>query len=916
MIQKQKIRLKKSSYIKTIDFERPSFTLDGRGFSCLVSNDYNLTNGDVISLEINDGGAISVKASVEEVLEQGWVELNTTFNLLDFKILSPSYNDGSDEEKNTEWRYFINNMGLIESGYETEDGKMVFPGLGVETVKYDKNSYPNTVTLPIRYYVENGLINYGGTYFAVDYDKDGDVASFQKIGNVTVFVNDRNKADWQYKTRINVFLPQDILIELDDVRVGKMEWYVSVDGSEFILEERPISLSGHTYFEKYLPNYDALIPNPNGDDYVEDLPENYGGEGEISKFPSITLWDGIEKNINSRVIPSEAGNILILNVNTDRFLNLYESNVITIERIADANTPYFMDDNETTVTINDLVYEVKTIDMVDFDGLREVFPDEVENRYFVKINSSRKVYFTKKEGDTEYSLLFDNNIKYPIHKRNKLEYNGREYFKEIDVNGSEDDEPVQYPFIIMSREKYSFEVYDTEEPNIYYCRLVDDKDDTSSGFREGKKQWIYNDIATNSGKYVFKLEPQRFFNDLGDVINLKRIFEERYDNEPIINLMPAISMRQLITEMSIPIHLTTLHGTNLFQEIDVTSEFFKDKRAEAINRVVDMEKDMYYPMIVKDTDLTDAVSIEFFLHLRTRNDDWTVRDDKMVEVEDIYGKDFVNGINVNVESSDFDDNYTKTSWNIKDYYEDFRFDGEQKYYQPSDLLGFFDFSDDDIFYQKSKVQKTFLRLSFFDTKDPQTQSLLGTSSVFFDSRSFFGKFTDKMTNPSDVKYINPKTWKGSSSLISCNREAVSKDGRKETILDDDLRMSATLSITNKIATDRSAEGFYNYIFREYSDKLHERRIYLRIQLNHAGHGEVIDLFQPMIKENGRMRLATYNEIDKNGLNLTELYDMLFIPVNVKYDEKNKKYCWYLPEEIVKHEENKIKFNLYEIKVRK
>ena len=40
-----------------------------------------------------------------------------------------------------------------------------------------------------------------------------------------------------------------------------------------------------------------------------------------------------------------------------------------------------------------------------------------------------------------------------------------------------------------------------------------------------------------------------------------------------------------------------------------------------------------------------------------------------------------------------------------------------------DLLYFLNFTNEDVFYQKQKIGKSFLRLSFFDSPNPQNQNL-------------------------------------------------------------------------------------------------------------------------------------------------------------------------------------------------
>jgi hypothetical protein len=63
--------------------------------------------------------------------------------------------------------------------------------------------------------------------------------------------------------------------------------------------------------------------------------------------------------------------------------------------------------------------------------------------------------------------------------------------------------------------------------------------------------------------------------------------------------------------------------------------------------------------------------------------------------------------------------------------------------------------------------------------------------------------------------------------------------------DESVRLSSRLVVDNKYDTDTSSEGFYIYMFREYSQKLHQKRIYMKVEYNHAGIGKTIPFFIPM-----------------------------------------------------------------------
>jgi hypothetical protein len=100
---------------------------------------------------------------------------------------------------------------------------------------------------------------------------------------------------------------------------------------------------------------------------------------------------------------------------------------------------------------------------------------------------------------------------------------------------------------------------------------------------------------------------------------------------------------------------------------------------------------------------------------------------------------------------------------------------------------------------------------------------------------------------------------------------------------------------------------------------------LRIQFNHAGTGKVVDMAFPFEYTSIANCETDIEAIDfsqedkrkkfKKGYDLgQEMYDHLFLPIQVVYDDNEKKYVYYLPKGMVKNEDNSMRFNLYELKV--
>ena len=223
----------------------------------------------------------------------------------------------------------------------------------------------------------------------------------------------------------------------------------------------------------------------------------------------------------------------------------------------------------------------------------------------------------------------------------------------------------------------------------------------------------------------------------------------------------------------------------------------------------------------------------------------------------------------------------------------------------SDLLSYLGFTNDDVKYQKSKLKKSFLRISFYDSDNIANQNLLHTATIFLDSGDLFAKYiknietedeyktTETVTaqeNPkisfkagsiltsSEYKKLNDANRKkcvvngellavvgGSSSDedkytvydkagMAINREPMRKRALKDSDFGDNidelerLRMSSQIVVTDKNSSKRSSEGFYFYTYKTNDNGVYPSDIYMRVEFNHAGYGRVIPFMMPYIRK--------------------------------------------------------------------
>jgi hypothetical protein len=199
----------------------------------------------------------------------------------------------------------------------------------------------------------------------------------------------------------------------------------------------------------------------------------------------------------------------------------------------------------------------------------------------------------------------------------------------------------------------------------------------------------------------------------------------------------------------------------------------------------------------------------------------------------------------------------------------------------SDMLGYLNFSDEDIYYRKSRVSMSFIRLSFYSSPDPIEQKLLYYSTSFLDATSLYGKYMKQYVVKSEEE----------------------DDGLPIVFYDNNIvsaRLDTEIVIRNEYQSEKSSEGFNLYLFADDADGVNsERTIYMKVEFNHAGNGKTI----PMImwpKSGGSYKALTADNF----------MDSLYIPIKIGYI--NGKYVYSIPDAEV--EGNNLRLILFEPKL--
>ncbi len=380
---------------------------------------------------------------------------------------------------------------------------------------------------------------------------------------------------------------------------------------------------------------------------------------------------------------------------------------------------------------------------------------------------------------------------------------------------------------------------------------------------------------------------------------------------------PNLTIYNYKVKFNVPIELKG--KTDLYSEGNLREYFVEYEEKKAINTPVEMEKQVYTPIVVKDGDIyEDCIKINFNLHFRNHSGkDWTVTDSDSW-VFDTYGDDIPGEV------------YNK-------YYSYSQMvgspDWQWKRSCQSDLLTYLDFTTNDVKYQKNKLKKSFLRLSYYDSPNAADQRLLAYSTIFIDNNKLYSKFISRSnfecyydTDGELIKGIkvDREVNTGNKSMVGSlmNILNVSKMTTEEI---EDYRLSSQISVKNKYNTTASSEGFYLYTWENDGDVTQPMDIYMKAEFNHAGYGRNIPMMAPYKYDKDDPSVkgfkTNYDIIDDwngDGYGIKKYQRYSYIHLKAEYDNTMKRYIYYLDPDTYgtnpKVDGNIININLYEARI--
>lgn len=510
------------------------------------------------------------------------------------------------------------------------------------------------------------------------------------------------------------------------------------------------------------------------------------------------------------------------------------------------------------------------------------------------------------------------------------------FFERKDFNGNDNDEIVLFFEYSYNGETKLFPIrFEYITNTILRCKyenIIDSKvlNEVVNWIKTDKK-YSFNDITISDAKELLQLlfpngvSDENVVGSLVDVNILRFTFLYEDDNKTY--LIKTI-LKYNVPLYTIPIILSDSSQTDVDKEMNIKEYFVDDRVKNSINKINDMEKNIYTPVIWDNEKNTESSlclnEIRFNLHFRNHSidDKWTIR----------TSDSFWNGTYISEDGKALLMNDVSSDEGNGQFF-------SKDVNSQADLLYYLGFTDKDIKYQKNKLKKSFLRLSFYDSTNEANQNLLAYYTVFYNIGDAYARFM-RYYSVENCFYatIDNETMVNKKKLIGIrvNREPYDLSKNiKETV--DDFRLSAQFSIKDKYNASNCSEGFYLYLWMDDDNGVIPTDIYLKVEFNHAGYGRSIPFMMPFVDtkkhpdSNAKIKdfqdiLDDFNEekdaVDK-PYGIRQYLKYSYIHFKYRYDKQNLRYVYHLDEETygnyidnpsVYDKQGVLSLNLYEAKI--
>lgn len=665
--------------------------------------------------------------------------------------------------------------------------------------------------------------------------------------------------------------------------------------------------------------------NSSGSEQIVTIGDDIKDLNDLVNIASYVKIDGVQYNTQYDYRVSHSSRLIMIDIK-DQYSNLNIGDKITFEDGSEDELNVTISSTDTSILYDGKKYPIKDklVSKVKIDNNEyDVEYPKYSTEFAYVIIDGEQVPMELINGGTHlsrYGLVVSSSSSaatqetYEIIKYSGVTIDGRDYMiKDIDGLSI---------VLIENKDRIRFVIDDIKGNSLLICEPYINANEYSPTEIKNRQNELCDKIVTEQSNYslllpnpIFGLMP--ITNDLVFMVtDTPKSSDDYYDlfNDLVIETNSGY--------INLPINISTNVTNNLLQSELVQEDFCEKEKEKAINPIVDLEKDVYTPKYLKsnkyegkDTDFYPVYKINFNLHFRTRDlTSW--------KVNESYNDVSTSGKTDNWFITDYEPYKTIISSTTTSGV-------REQLMETSDLVGLLYFNNSDVFYQKSNIAKSFIRLSIYDSTDPQTQSLLATSTIFMNEHDLYKKFIDNSKKNVNKYYIIAE------NLVDCKEvNKINVMGERETKksnikinetyldLDNNKRLSSRISVVNKYETDSSSEGFYLYIFREYSKKLRPKPIYMKVEFNHAGIGKTIPFIVPMDWTTGSTAnptsALTFDSDDltklKEGIPLERVYAQSYIPLYAVYDFKNKEYAYVFDKRYVSMDNGIVNLNLFEMKI--
>lgn len=879
---------------------------------------------------------------------------STSYSLGKYKAISAS-NDliSSDATLSIETNDVVINGYAIVNGVKHRINSFDANGDAVKYIEYNgKYYYENDGQYTIDEFLDvvDGTPSYVTKSFNVDNDLFVSIDEVKWIEDMTLTLSG---VTYEYDANSDTFMKDGDAVSLDDVEAHVFDvsswntvtkfmatkfsdsikydyssmgycsyiYYIIYNGVSY-----EVSMDGNEFICKIGDSKEKLYFRVGSDpssEYAELTQDNLLANGisnvydlytlkDVNSYVKITC-DGKDEYflVKHDIITSQEGKRLLITVDSQHN-NIGIGDILTISNetqtstrlgilddkfvIYDGGVHNLVDSLCDTVTIADTEYDISYPNGKFANTVCDVMVNESEVPMNVVLDKGELKIRRDGAIITDRGKIATDFILYSINKYDGVSINETPYRR------YNSDEYVE----VSLPPSYKLKVTDMIGSSTLVCDVDVDGDNISNATLDVIRENIMQEILSANAHYslsgvnkifgVRSITPQLPFSikkrNEDDVILSSDYYYNLFDN-----LKLYVNSGYLMVRIPMSINV----GGDAIQDNVVENDFFEYQKKLAINPIIDMEKDVYSPMYFNgkyaysDTIFNPISEIRVNLHFRTRDlSNWKVNE--AYNLIDTSGK--------------------TDGWFITDY-EPYKSMNTSNLLGHSDLMGLLYFTNDDIYYQKSKVSKSFLRLSYYDSIDPQTQTLLATSTVFMDEHAMYKKFIDNSRKNVNTYTIVSESSSGMSEQSKIG--VMTEIGKKGSItsLNEDARISSRFTISSKYGTDTSSEGFYIYMFKEYSEGLRPRQIFMKVEFNHAGVGSTIPFIKPMSWNSSGFptkALQVGSSEFKNGIKLEMKYAQDYIPLYAVYDFKDKCYSYVFDERYADRKDDIITLNLFEPKM--